>query len=107
MKFIYCNVSGESMELLQFLLSFFVEEYGGGKFKPVFDLLKNNSYDLKKTISELKPETVAPIIQAFSSLKNASVKPAPVSEVGLSPLNGVADAKILESLNAYFSRVAE
>lgn len=107
MKFIYCNVSGESMELLQFLLSFFVEEYGGGKFKPVFDLLKNNSYDLKKTFSELKPETVAPIIQAFSSLKNDSGKTVSENGVGLSPLNGVADEKILRSLNAYFSRVAK
>ena len=95
------------MELLQFLLSFFVEEYGGGNFKPVFDLLKNNSYDLKKTVSELKPETIAPIIQAFSSLKNNSVKSAPANGVGLSPLNGVADEKIIESLNAYFLNMAE
>ena len=58
------------MEIIYFLLSFFLSEYEGGKFKPLFDLLKDNSFDLKKTFSSLTPEILAPLIFSLFGIKN-------------------------------------
>ena len=34
------------MEILQFLLNFFLEQYGDGKFKEIFNFLKANNFDV-------------------------------------------------------------
>ena len=67
MNFIYYNVSGENMEILQFLLSFFANEYGGGKFAPVLELLKENSFDIMKTLKNINPQVIAPILKDMFS----------------------------------------
>lgn len=101
MKFIYYNVSGEYMEILQFLLSFFLSEYGGGKFAPVFELLKENSFDIGKTLKSLDPKTVAPIVKdIFSSAQNKSPT-VHVGSFGLSPVKNIADKEIVYTLNKY------
>ena len=90
------------MEILQFLISFFLNEYGG-KFKPILEELKNNNFDFKKTLSNLNLEVIAPIIKEFME-NNIKNRPAEnlQSEVGLSPIINVADNEIVQTLNKYF-----
>ena len=52
------------MEILQYLLSFFIKEYGKD-FAPLFELLQKNGFNLKRTLSNANLETLAPIIKAF------------------------------------------
>lgn len=104
MNFIYYNVSGKVMEILQFLLSFFLEEYGGGKYKGVYEFLKENSFDVKKAFSSLNPEKVAPIIKDFMSVgKQESPFGFTEEANGLNPVKSFADDEIIEVLNDYFS----
>lgn len=102
MNFIYYNVSGIIMELLQFLLSFLANEYGNGKFAPVLEALKQNSFDIPKTLKSLNPETIAPIVKEFFSSANKN-NPTEYSgrANGLSPVRNVADKNIIYALNKY------
>lgn len=103
MNVIYYNVSGAVMEILQFLLSFFLNEYGGGKFAPILNLLKENSFDIKKVMANLNPETVAPIIKDFmNSAKKESPEAYSGHSEGLSPIAGIADKDVIYTLNKYF-----
>ena len=91
------------MEILQFLLSFFLNEYGGGNFKPILELFKENSFDLKKVLQNLKPETVAPIIKDFMSKNNNKSPTDSVGQVyGLNPIVKIADKEIVYTLNNFF-----
>lgn len=100
MPFIYYIVSGKGMEILQFLLSFFLQEYGGEEFKPIIDDFKNGSFDLKSFLSGLTPEKVAPIFKTvFGGAKN----PSESSSDGLSPVLSIADRDIIYALNGYFA----
>ena len=103
MNFIYYNVSGVIMEILQFLLSFFMSEMGGGKLEPVLKALKENNFDIKSLLKNLNPEIIAPIIKDFMS-KNEQNRPSGTHgrSVGLSPVAGIADKDIVYTLNKYF-----
>lgn len=101
MKFIYYNVSGEYMEILQFLLSFFLSEYGGGKYAPVFELLKENSFDIGKTLKNLDPKKVAPIVKDIFSSAQKNSPTESVGHFGLSPVKNIADKEIVFALNKY------
>ena len=90
------------MEILQFLLSFFLQEYGGENLRPIFDELKNNSFDLKSFLSNLTPEKIAPVIRNFAE-KTAS--PSEKNSDGLSPIANIADRDIIYTLNGYFAEV--
>lgn len=91
------------MQILQFLLSFFLKEYGIENFEPIIKLLGDNSFNIPKTIKSLSPETLAPIIKQFlSSSKNK--KPSSNIEkegFGISPIQGFTDNEILSCLNNY------
>ena len=92
------------MEILQFLLSSFLEQKKLGKFMPIFELLKQNSFDIKTTVKNLTPQTVAPIIKEFLSFNNdENINNAPKQEYyGTSPIIDVADKNIIYTLNRYF-----
>ena len=95
------------MEILQNLLSFFINEYDGGKFKPLFELLKNNSFDIKKALHHLNLDAIAPFIQEFlkhGNLNNKSQTSSPSFSqgVGLNPIAKIADKDIVYTLNQYF-----
>ena len=92
------------MEILQFIISFFIKEYGGENFLPIFNLLKDNGFDLKKSLKCAKPELFAPILQSFIS-KSAKTNPTHEDCVGykLNPINNIADKKIVLALNRYFT----
>lgn len=93
------------MEILQLLLSYILENVGGENLKPVVDALKKNNYDIKKVLSELKPETVLPLISSFMNLtpKKQSPEPYDYKDSGLEPLSNFADAHIVDRLNKYFT----
>ncbi len=95
------------MEILQNLLSFFINEYDGGKFKPIFELLKNNSFDIKKALSHLNLDALAPLIQEFFKHSNTDNKNQPFTPqftqgFGLNPIAKIADKDIVYTLNQYF-----
>lgn len=72
---------------------------------PVINLLRENSFDLKRTLNSLTPETLAPIIQAFIENNNAVSEPASFTAepVGVTPIANVADKEIVYILNRYLS----
>lgn len=92
------------MELLQILLSLFSNNLGGGAFNNVINLLKANSFDLKKTLSSLTTKDLEPILKEFLS---AQAKKNPTDgyyspSVGLSPIMPFADKQIVYILNKHF-----
>ena len=93
------------MEILQFLISFFLKEFGGEKLQTIIDLFQNNSFDLNKIINNLNLETISPIIQEFFKSLNKENTPTDFS-VGednkLSPIARIADKDIVYTLNRYF-----
>lgn len=92
------------MELLQFLLSFLSKEFGGGNFEPIFNLFKNNSFDLKKTLSNLDLSAISSLMKDFAfSNKTAPSKSSFERASGLSPITSFADKEIVAKLNCYFS----
>ena len=103
MNFIYCIVSVVAMELLQILLNLLVNNQNLGALAPVFNALKENSFDLKKTLSSIKPEVFAPILKQF--FENAQNK-SPTDSVGqvyhgLEPIKNIADKDVVYTLNNY------
>ena len=93
------------MEILQFLISFFLNEYGGEKLQSVFKVLKDNSFDIGKVIKNLTPETVAPILKEFlKPNKNNTPTDFSVGEdYKLDPIARIADKDIVYTLNRYFN----
>lgn len=92
------------MELLQFLTSFFIENFGGEKLAPIFNALKNNSFDLSKL---LNPETLKAFMPVIKDLFTAQNKTPTDFTVGedfrLSPIANIADKDIVYTLNRYFN----
>ncbi len=72
---------------------------------PVINLLRENAFDLKRVMANLSPETLAPIIKAFT--ENGETVSTPVSftaePVGVTPIANVADKEIVYILNRYLS----
>ncbi|MBQ9756698.1 MAG: hypothetical protein IJV99_03770 [Clostridia bacterium] len=93
------------MEILQFLLSFFLKNSNADWLKGIVDLLSKNSFNIGETLKNLSPETLEPIIKEFSSLfKNQNPTEYSVGqEVGLSPIANLGDSKIIYTLNKYFN----
>lgn len=91
------------MEILQFLLNFFLEEYGDKSFAPIFESLKNNSFDIASTLKNLNPETLTPILKTFMNFGKNKAPNTNLGAQGLNPIINFADEKIVRSLNKYFS----
>ena len=91
------------MELLQFLLSFLFKDDTLKSLAPILEHLANNSFDLKKALSNLSPQALAPVIESLSYLfKNQNPTSYNFSEVGLKPITAIADKDISYCLNRYF-----
>lgn len=101
MKYIYYNVSGIYMEILQFIISFLDEEFNLN-LSPLINSVKENGFDIKSIISSLSPETIESILSAVGGFfKNQN----PTNSSGdnyLSPISGIADEFTVSSLNGYF-----
>lgn len=90
------------MEILQFLLNFFLNELGIEDATSLFGL-KDGNFDLKSFLNNLSPEKVAPIIETV--FKNANEKSPPENFGGLAPIASIADRDIIYSLNGYFAEI--
>lgn len=87
------------MEILRFLLSFFLQEYGGGRFSGVSDILKKYDYDIVRTVKSVTPNDLSPIVENFMKKENPSAEKA--EEFRLEPIKDLADRDIIYALNGY------
>lgn len=94
------------MEILQFLLKFFIQNSNTSWLKPIFELFQNNSFNLGETLKNLQPETLEPIIKNFmdnfATNKN-STDFSVEQDYGLSPIANIGDKQIVYTLNKYFN----
>ena len=70
---------------------------------PVIQLLGENSFDIKKAISSITPETLMNLSGEFlknNTPENASFK---TEKNGVSPIANIADKDIVYTLNRYIS----
>lgn len=90
------------MEILHFLLSFFLESVGLKDTKPLLDILKENDFDIGKALKNINLDSVAPVIKNLF-LENEN----PTESVGFNekflPISNFADKRILSALQAYFA----
>lgn len=93
--------------ILQFLLNYFLSEYKEGAFKPLYELLEQNSFDIFKALKNAKVETFAPLISSFlnSAPSKETFNSSNVFETknGLQPINSLAHKEIVYTLSQYFS----
>lgn len=92
------------MEILQFLINYLVKSNALDSIMPILNLLKNNSFDLKRVLSQIKPENIMQLVEMF--LKNNAKKGPPKNEepfYQLKPISNLADKQIVYTLNKYFS----
>lgn len=91
------------MDILS-LLKNLLSETDAEKIAPLINLLRENSFDIKKVLKNLKPETVLPIVKSFLNNENAYAK-GNVAEnsAGISAVANVADKEIVYCLNRYLS----
>ncbi|MBQ3596503.1 MAG: hypothetical protein II988_01660 [Clostridia bacterium] len=92
------------MELLRFLISFFIDQLGLDQLKPTLDQLTNGNTDIKSLLSSLDFEKLLPVIQKLSEILNKN-SPTKVAEepCGLTPVIDIADKEIIYALNSYFA----
>lgn len=91
--------------ILQFLLNYFLTEYGDGAFKPLYELLEENSFDIVKALKNAKPENFAPLVSKFLEGGNSLSTPVFNDNVEnkTTPVASFTDVEIVNSLNQYFS----
>ena len=90
------------MEILQFLISFLLEEYKDSTFAPILKQVKEHGFNLKSILSNLTPDMVAPIIRTFMQGLNKNSPTEPVGQYGVKPIINFADKDIVNTLNCYF-----
>ena len=91
--------------MFQTLLTFFLNNYNGGSLKPIFDLFRENSFDISKVVKSLNPEILAPIIKQFTSAKKTNPTESVGFGEGLKPIATFADKDVVYTLNKYFYSV--
>ena len=91
------------MEILQFLISFFLKEYSLENLLPLFNCLKENSFDLKKTVGNLNLETVLPVVTAFVERGQKETPRHSDGGFGVKPIENFADLTVVRILNEYFA----
>ncbi len=92
------------MELLQNLVYFLLKEFGGEKLLPIFNTLKDNSFDISKLINAKTLSTFAPILMDLLKSQNKTPTEFTVGEdYKLSPIARIADKDVVYTLNRYFN----
>lgn len=106
MNFIYCIVSGIVMEILQFLLSFLTKNLNTSFLAPIFELFKNNNFDLKSVLNNLDVSAIMPVLKEIFSSFNMKSPTQTVGQnvYGLNPIANVADKDIIYTLNKYLGQ---
>ena len=93
------------MDLLQILASFLLDGKNSQAFMPIYKLFEQNSFDVRKVLSSLTPQTLAPLVKDFLSSikKNAPTENSVGSNYHLEPIANIADKDIVYTLNRYFN----
>ncbi|MBE7081317.1 MAG: hypothetical protein E7372_02015 [Clostridiales bacterium] len=91
------------MDLLQFITSLLGNDNMVKLLSPIIELLRQNSFDIKKVLASLDPEMLKPIIEEF--MKSINNRPAQSAERtnGLQPISNIADRDIVFALNKYLA----
>ena len=91
------------MDLLQFITSLLGNDNMVKLLSPIIELLRQNSFDIKKVLASLDPEMLKPIIEEF--IKSINNRPAQSAERidGLQPISNIADRDIVFALNRYLA----
>ncbi len=92
------------MEILQFLTTLLANEQNLKILTPILELLKQNSFDLKKVLSNVNPQVLAPIIKEFMTNINNRSTDTIERNNGLTPISNIADKDIIFSLNKYLGQ---
>ena len=91
------------MDILN-LIKIFLSNENAQKILPIINLLRDNSFDLKKTFAALSPDTLSPILETF--IKNGANNQdfyAETPQNGVTPIANVADSEIVYALNKYLN----
>lgn len=90
------------MEFFQYAAEILLDALGESKLQPLLNILKKNDFDVKKTVAELKSETVLPLLKEFLAAQAAPINRNFNEEsYGTQPITDVADEKIVTLLNRY------
>ena len=90
--------------ILEFLLNYFLTEYKDGEFRPLYDLLSANNFDIFSALKSAKPQDFAPLVKLFMQGKSENINtPESFSFKGVNPIKTFADENIISTLNTFFS----
>ena len=92
------------MDILNFIFDY-ITKGNGDKFKPILKLLSENSFDIKKVLSNLNLTTLAPILMdILADNKNPPTTEEIVEEENhLTTIESFADEEIVFRLNNYLN----
>lgn len=91
------------MDILS-LIKNFLSDKNTQAILPLINLLRENSFDLKRTINSLSPETLSPILETF--IQNGGNNQnfyADTTANGVTAIANVADSEIVYALNKYLN----
>ncbi len=94
------------MDLFRVLSDFLLKAYGAEELSPIISSLEKNGFDIKKTVSDLNPNTVLPVLKnVFSALSKETNKDgggySTTEKFGAAPITDFADEEIVSRLNQY------
>lgn len=87
------------MDFFQYATDALLKIAGAENLAPIINLLKANGFNLSKTVSELSPDTVLPVLKDFIAASTKDASPPSRKSFGTAPISGVADKKIVSLLN--------
>ena len=92
------------MDFLKNLLSLLSNDKVIDDAMPLLNLLKDNSFDIKKVLSSLDLSTILPLLEKLINTENSPPERYQSGEnLHLTPISKVADSQIIYALNRYFS----
>ena len=89
------------------LLSNYLSNGNIQKLSPLVNLLAKNSFDIKKTLSSLSLEDIAPLLSAFMNQNENSPREVREENISLKtePIKTCASFEIVDRLNKYFESI--
>ena len=92
------------MDLEQLLATLFGNDKFITALSPIIEHLRQNSFDIKKTLASLNPEMLRPIVKEFMSNMNNRPTTFVERDAGLVPISNIADKDIVYALNRYLGQ---
>ena len=98
-------MSGGYMDISDIIKNL-LSNFNADKLLPIINLLRENSFDLKKVAQSLTPEMIIPIVQSFQSAQSkasGSGENFSAQKNGVAAIANVADKEIVYCLNRYLN----